>query len=156
MRRGACPKPSRDAMNRLVTPWVIRHGRCDDLDAVLALWDLSDASPTVTDSIEPLRSLLEFDPQALLVADARGEVVGSLIAAWNGWRGSFYRLAVAPEYRRGGLATVLVREGENRLRERGAIRLDAVVAADECAAMSFWRSAGYHYQSDRSRFVRNI
>jgi ribosomal protein S18 acetylase RimI-like enzyme len=83
-------------------------------------------------------------------------VVGSLIAAWNGWRGSFYRLAVHPEHRRNGLATRLVREGEKRLRDRGAVRLDAIVAADEVGAMSFWRAVGYEHQGDRSRFVRNF
>jgi ribosomal protein S18 acetylase RimI-like enzyme len=110
----------------------------------------------VTDSIEPLRGLLALDPQSVLVADADGDIVGTLIAAWNGWRGSFYRLAVAPEHRRRGLATVLLREGENRLRERGAVRIDAIVAADEAGAMSFWGSAGYNRQNDRSRFVRNF
>ena len=139
-----------------MTGWIIRDGRREDLDAVLALWALSGSLPTVTDSVESLRRLLAVDPQAVLVADAHGEIVGSLIAAWNGWRGSFYRLAVAPNHRRRGLATVLVREGENRLRERGAVRLDAIVAADESAAMSFWRAAGYHHQSDRARFVRNF
>jgi ribosomal protein S18 acetylase RimI-like enzyme len=143
-------------MNRLVMSCDIRCGRGEDLDAVLSLWALADALPTVTDSVEPLRRLLAFDSQAVLVADAKGEIVGSLIAAWNGWRGSFYRLAVAPEHRRRGLATVLVREGENQLRQRGAVRLDAIVAADESAAMSFWRAAGYQRQSDRSRFVRNF
>jgi ribosomal protein S18 acetylase RimI-like enzyme len=143
-------------MNRLVTGWIIRSGSSDDLDAVLALWGLSHALPTVTDRAEPLRGLLRFDPQAVLVAEAHGEVVGSLIAAWNGWRGSFYRLAVAPEQRRCGLATALVREGENRLRERGAVRLDAIVAAEEAHAMSFWKAAGYERQSDRARFVRNF
>jgi ribosomal protein S18 acetylase RimI-like enzyme len=143
-------------MNRLVTRWLIRYARRGDLDAVLALWERSDASPSVTDSIEPLQGLLAFDPRAILIADARGAIVGSLIATWNGWRGSFYRLAVAPEFRRGGLATMLVREGEGRLREHGAVRLDAVVTADQGAAMSFWRSAGYQYQSDRRRFVRNL
>jgi ribosomal protein S18 acetylase RimI-like enzyme len=143
-------------MNRPVRRWVIRYGTGEDLDSVLALWDLSGASPTVTDHIEPLRALLAFDPQAVLVANASGALIGSLIAAWNGWRGSLYRLAVAPEHRRGGLATALVREGENRLRERGAMRLDAIVTADDDAAMGFWRSAGYDYQRDRSRFVRNL
>jgi ribosomal protein S18 acetylase RimI-like enzyme len=110
----------------------------------------------VTDRIESLRSLLAVDPHALLIADARGDVVGSLIAAWNGWRGSFYRLAVHPEHRRSGLATRLVREGEKRLRDRGAVRLDAIVAADEEGAMSFWSAVGYEHQRDRSRFVRNF
>jgi ribosomal protein S18 acetylase RimI-like enzyme len=136
--------------------WSIRSGTRDDLDAVLDLWTLSDVLPTVTDSTRGLRCLLAVDPQALLVADARGEMAGSLIAAWNGWRGSFYRLTVHPDHRRRGLATRLVREGEKRLRERGAVRLDAIVAADEVAAMSFWAAVGYQRQSDRSRFVRNF
>jgi ribosomal protein S18 acetylase RimI-like enzyme len=139
-----------------VTSWSIRRGSGEDLDAVLALWALSGAPPSVTDGIEPLRSLVAIDPQALLVADAGHEVAGSLIAAWNGWRGSFYRLAVHPDHRRRGLATRLVREGEKRLRERGAVRLDAIVVADELAALSFWKAVGYDRQNERSRFVRNF
>lgn len=136
--------------------WIIRSGEHDDLGALLALWERSQAVPTVTDRLEPLLGLLAFDPQAVLVAETHGEVVGSLIAGWNGWRGSFYRLAVAPDQARRGLATDLVREGENRLRERGAVRLDAIVTADEANAMSFWKAVGYERQSDRSRFVRNF
>jgi ribosomal protein S18 acetylase RimI-like enzyme len=117
---------------------------------------MSDATPSTTDNVGALRRLLTTDPQALIVADARGEVVGSLIAAWNGWRGSFYRLAVHPGHRRRGLATLLVREGEKRLRDRGAVRLDALVAVDQPAALSFWSAAGFERQSDRSRFVRNL
>jgi ribosomal protein S18 acetylase RimI-like enzyme len=123
---------------------------------VLDLWTRSDAPPTVTDRREALALLLSVDPRALLVADAGGELVGSLIAAWNGWRGSFYRLAVRPDHRRRGLATRLVREGERHLRERGAIRLDALVAADEVGALGFWSSTGYAWQEERRRFVRNF
>lgn len=142
-------------MNPRLGIWGIRCGTHDDLDAVLDLWRLSDTLPTVTDGIEPLHGLLAADPQALLVAEARGEVVGSLIAAWNGWRGSFYRLAVRPDQRRHGLATFLLREGERHLRQCGAVRLDAIVTADEVAAISFWNAVGYELQDDRSRFVRN-
>ncbi len=135
---------------------MIRDGMPDELGAVLELWARAEAQPSATDTIESLRRLLAVDPQALLVSDARGEVVGSLIAAWNGWRGSFYRLAIHPDRRRRGLATLLVREGERRLRKRGALRLDAIVAVDDSAAMRFWMAVGYEQQLDRSRFVRNL
>jgi len=82
---------------------------------------------SVSDSPEGLAGLLTADPQALLVAELDGVLAGSLIAAWDGWRGSFYRLAVSPEHRRKGLATMLLREGERRLRERGAVRLASVI-----------------------------
>jgi ribosomal protein S18 acetylase RimI-like enzyme len=134
----------------------IRVGTPGDFRGLLELWSTSGAQPTRTDAVEPLRKLLAADPEALIVADASGEVVGSLIAAWNGWRGSFYRLAVHPKHRRRGLATLLVRHGETRLRERGAVRLDAVVASDDAAAMSFWGAVGYDHQRSRSRFVRNF
>jgi ribosomal protein S18 acetylase RimI-like enzyme len=143
-------------MNRRLNHSSIRCGTADDLNAVLELWSTSGAPTTVTDALQPLRVLLDADPQALLVADASGELVGSLIIAWNGWRGSLYRLTVRPDHRRRGLASRLVREGETRLRKRGAARLDAIVASDDAAAMSFWGAAGYERQLSRSRFVCNL
>jgi hypothetical protein len=44
--------------------------------------------------------LLSRDPEALLIARGGGEVIGSLIVGWDGWRGSFYRLAVHQSWRR--------------------------------------------------------
>ena len=136
--------------------WSVRRGSGEDLDAILALWALSGLSLRVTDSVELLSRLLAFDAEAVLIADAETEVVGSLIAAWNGWRGGFYRLAVAPDYRRRGLATVLVREGESRLRQRGAVRVDTTIPTDDGVALGFWTAAGYRRDGARSRLVRSF
>ena len=98
--------------------------------------------------------LVERDADSLLLAEAGGRIVGSLIVAWDGWRGSFYRLAVHPDWRRRGIATALIRAGEDRLRALGAVRLTAIVASEEHAAMTLWQAAGYERQVDVSRFVR--
>jgi len=135
--------------------WSIRSGGVQDIAAVLDLWAAAGSPPSVTDSRDGLTGLLAADPQALLVAELDGVLTGSLIAAWDGWRGSFYRLAVSPEHRRKGLATMLLREGERCLRERGTVRLTAIVADDDPTAMSFWRAAGYECQQHRARFVRH-
>jgi ribosomal protein S18 acetylase RimI-like enzyme len=134
--------------------WRIHGAGGEDIAPVLALWDAAGSLPSVSDSAEGLARLLAADPEALLVAEFGGVLAGSLIAAWDGWRGSFYRLAVAPEHRRKGLATMLVREGERRLRERGAVRLTAIVAEDEAHAIAFWRAVGYERQRHQARFVR--
>jgi ribosomal protein S18 acetylase RimI-like enzyme len=136
--------------------WTIRSAAEKDIASVLDLWVVADSVPSVSDSPEGLARLVAVDPRALLVAEFDGVLVGSLIAAWDGWRGSFYRLAVSPEHRRKGLATMMLREGEQRLRERGALRLTAIVADDEEGAMAFWRAAGYERQQHRARFVRHI
>lgn len=46
-------------------------------------------------------------PAALLVAERDGEIVGALIAAWDGWRGNMYRLAVRDGHRRQGIGFAL-------------------------------------------------
>jgi ribosomal protein S18 acetylase RimI-like enzyme len=138
-----------------VTP-ILRAGTAADIDAALALWRRAEAGPSSTESADDLRWLLERDPEALLLADAEGEIVGSLIAGWDGWRGTFYRLAVDPAHRRRGLATELVRGGEERLRALGAKRLNAIVESEGADAMAFWASAGYELQTARSRFVKNL
>lgn len=69
-------------------------------------------------------------------------MIGSLIAAWDGWRGSFYRLAVHPDHRRRGIGTALLREGERRLRARGAVRLTAILAGADPVAAGFWEAVG--------------
>jgi ribosomal protein S18 acetylase RimI-like enzyme len=135
--------------------WTIRNATEQDIASVLDLWAVAGSLPTVSDSPDGLAALLAADPQALLVAELDGVLTGSLIAAWDGWRGSFYRLAVAPAHRRKGLATMLLREGERRLRLRGAARLTAIVADDKAGAMAFWQAAGYERQQHRARFVRS-
>jgi ribosomal protein S18 acetylase RimI-like enzyme len=154
--------------------WTIRTATPQDLDAVLALWRAADVHPATGSHREGLERLLASDGEALLVAElpvpgsgsgsgprpssaAPGiALVGSLIAVWDGWRGSFYRLAVHPEHRREGLATELVREGERRLAAHDAERLTAIVADEDPWAHEFWAAAGYERQSGRERFVREL
>jgi ribosomal protein S18 acetylase RimI-like enzyme len=126
------------------------------VDAVLDVWRRADAEPTITDDAESVRALLRRDPDALLVVEAGGGLIGTVIAAWNGWRGSVYRLAVVPEHRRRGVARALVGAAERRLTERGARRIDAIVAPSRPDAMAFWAALGFQRQADRTRFIRNV
>jgi ribosomal protein S18 acetylase RimI-like enzyme len=140
----------------------VRPGAPDELDAVLSVWRRAEVEPTVSDDLESLRRLLAHDRRSLLVAEvqdhdgANREIVGTVIAAWDGWRGNLYRLAVLPEHRRRGVGLELVRHAERELRRQGAIRLTAVVVEDDDHATGFWEAAGYERQSLRLRFVKNF
>ena len=90
------------------------------------------------------------------MAEIADTVVGSVIVGWDGWRGSLYRLAVAPEHRRAGIASALVREAELRLRRRGARRLTVIVVGDDPVAAEFWAATGLTRQANRERFVRDL
>ena len=89
------------------------------------------------------------------MAEEAGRIGGTLIAAWDGWRGHFYRLAVLPELRRRGIGRALVRPGEEQLRAAGATRLAAIVVDRSEQAAGFWTAAGYAHQAEGRRFVKN-
>ena len=131
----------------------LRTGRLPDLEHVLTLWSVAGSVPTSTDDVASLTRLLAHDPAALVLAEADGVVVGSVIAGWDGGRGSVYRLAVAPSYRRGGLGSKLLAEAERRLADLGAVRLQAIVDDTDAGATAFWGSTGWEQQSHRLRFV---
>jgi GNAT superfamily N-acetyltransferase len=93
---------------------------------------------------------------ALLLATSGLGILGVVIAAWDGWRGNLYRLAVHREHRRGGVGIALVRAAEEHLRRQGATRITALVAYDDPVAATFWDSVGYPQDPQIGRRVRTI
>lgn len=132
----------------------VRSGRLEDATSVLELWRISGALPTETDDLQSIIRVLNNNNDALIVAEADGGIVASVIAAWDGWRGNLYRLAVNPDRRREGIATRLVREAEGRLIARGAVRLSILVPKKGPAA-EFWSRMGYSEDIRVSRFVKS-
>jgi ribosomal protein S18 acetylase RimI-like enzyme len=137
-------------------PCSIRACGPGELGQVLELWAKAALGPGATDDAEALRALLAFDPDALLVAEAEGRLVGALIVAWDGWRANMYRLCVHPGHRRRGVARRLIRGGEESARGRGARRISALVLRDDQLARAAWEAADYRPHEGMGRFVKNI
>ena len=135
---------------------LVRPGRPEEIPEVLALWREAGSVPGVSDDPASLEPLLETSADALLVAQVEGRVAGTVIAGWDGWRGSLYRLAVRPPVRRRGIALGLVAEAERRLAAKGARRLSAIVLSEHDPAVALWISAGYHHDTRVGRYVRTL
>ena len=122
---------------------------------MLELWSAARSAYAQTrDDTTVVERLLAADPEALLVVERDGRVLGALIAAWDGWRGHLYRLAVLPEERRRGIGLALVREGERRLLARGARKVIAPVGRGDERAEGLWAAAGYELQGNVGRWER--
>ena len=136
---------------------VVVECRPGEASIVVELWREARGGYAMSaDEGEDLRVLLAERPESVLVAKLDGVIVGALIAAWDGWRGNMYRLAVRAEHRRRGIGLALVRAGEDRLRRQGAHRITALVAHGDPAAAAFWESAGYPTDPLLGRRVRNL
>ncbi len=138
---------------------TIRPCHSNECATVLNLWNEAGAIPSVTDSLDELLRLVRDNSDMFLVAESKGQIVGTVIAGWDGWRGNIYRLAVLPDYRRQGIGKALVSEAERRLLVRGAKRISALVAHEETLAVLFWDAllnAGYSRDLRIVRYAKTM
>ncbi|GAU70503.1 putative acetyltransferase [Streptomyces sp. NBRC 110611] len=137
-----------DLLTRPATP--------DDLDSVLAFWKTAAEGTSISDDPDGVARLVARDPESLLLALRRGELVGTLIAGFDGWRCHLYRLAVHPDHRRQGIASALLTAAEERFRALGGRRGDAMVLDRNEPAQHAWRAAGYAPEPQWSRWVKHL
>nr|WP_277912933.1 GNAT family N-acetyltransferase [Frankia torreyi] len=147
------PRPGSGRENRRVR---IRTGRDGDVELLLAFWQSAAHGTSVSDDAAGVAALLAHDPQAVLVAEVDGTVVGTLIAGWDGWRCHLYRLAVAPEHRRAGVARALLAAARERFLALGGRRIDAMVDDTNTRAHALYRAADYRSQSSWTRWVHPL
>lgn len=137
--------------------FALRAGTAADVDELLNLWtEAAENSEQAPDTREAVTALLGRDPGALIVADHDGELIGSVIAGWDGWRCHLYRLAVHPAWRRRGVGSTLLRAAEDRFRAVGAARADAMVLHGNDLGQTLWRAEGYRSQDEWRRWVKPL
>ena len=139
-----------------MTDFTIREARPEELEAIIRFWEGIDRHTGLPDRVEYLQVFHAFAPDLLLVAEADGQIVGTVIGSWDGWRAQIARLATHRDWRRRGIARALVQEVERRLRARGAKRVYALVDKRSPPAIPFWESYGYTPNENIVQYSRNL
>ncbi|WP_217551782.1 GNAT family N-acetyltransferase [Streptomyces sp. GbtcB6] len=135
------------------------HIRCatlSDIDTALRFWRDAAEGTSISDDRGGVDRLLATDPEALLLAELDGELVGTVIAGFDGWRCHLYRLAVHPERRRRGIGSALLAAADERFVRLGGRRADAMVLVRNETAHHAWRAAGYQSQEQWRRWVKPL
>lgn len=110
---------------------------------VRELWVASGLEIRPGDEPEGIARKLLRDPRLFLVAEENGEIVGTVMGAWDGRRGWIYHLGVRPDHHRKGVATRLIAELESRMKRAGIPKVNALIYPSNEASLKFFASAGY-------------
>ena len=121
----------------------IRPFQIEDETAVVALWRECDLVRPWNDPQKDIQRKLAVRPDLFLVGLVEGRLVACVMAGYEGHRGWLNYLAVAPEYRRQGLARALVDEAERLLRAAGCPKINLQVRTTNAGVIEFYRRLGY-------------
>ena len=121
----------------------IRPFAAADEDAVVALWEEAGLTRAWNDPHKDIARKLRVRPEWLLVAEAGTEIVGTVMAGYDGHRGWVNYLAVSPTHRRVGLGRALMAEAERLLADAGCPKVNLQLRAGNDEALAFYAALGY-------------
>jgi len=129
--------------------WTIHPMGINDYAQVIALLARCEGvGQTASDSRAEIQAFLERNPGLSRVARVQDQVVGTSLCGHDARRGTIYHLAVDPRHRRQGIATALVDDCLQGLRDLGVRKCNLVAFADNAPGRAFWEGSGWTWRSD--------
>ena len=133
----------------------IRPMTIADYPAVFALWSASLTSARdIDDSPQAIERFLSRNPGTSVVAEVKGEIVGSILCGHDGRRGCLYHVAVDAAHRRCGVGQAMVRACLAALRTEGIHRCALVAFTKNEGGNAFWKAMGFAQREDL--FYRDV
>ena len=116
-------------------------------DGVAALWQEAFPDPQPWNAPEiTIPAKLAMQPDLFLVAIDGDEIIGSILAGYDGHRGWLYAVAVLKKHRRRGVGSALVREAERCLQELGCVKINLQIQSTNASVAEFYRRLGYEVE----------
>jgi ribosomal protein S18 acetylase RimI-like enzyme len=111
---------------------------------VIALWksvlgyDAPHNEPGLT-----IDKKIATDDKLFFVATNGEQLIGTVMAGYDGHRGWIYSVAVAPEQRRRGVGSQLVRHAELALTRKGCVKINLQIMEGNESVTAFYESLGF-------------
>lgn len=132
-------------------PIKIRSFLPQDEAGTIALWEVVfPGEAPWNNPVDVIARKQTVQPELFFVAVAGDDVIGTVMAGFDGVRGWVHHLAVAPAFRRSGLATELMRCAEQGLKAMGCAKLNLQVRATNLEVIDFYRSLGFEVEDRAS------
>jgi ribosomal protein S18 acetylase RimI-like enzyme len=123
----------------------IRKLTISDYEEMVKLWSRARLpyKPKGRDSKETITIEMRANPEFFIGTFEDNRLIGIVIITCDMRRGWINRLAVEPDYRKRGVAKILVGESEKILRKHGVRIFCALIDDDNAASQALFKECGY-------------
>lgn len=129
---------------------TIRTMRIEDYPKVYRLWmGISGFGiRSLDDSKEGVERFLKRNPDTSIVAEADGQIVGTILCGHDGRRGCFYHVCVKEGFRKHGIGKEMAVAAMKALQAEKINKVCLIAFADNTVGNQFWKSVGWTFRRD--------
>lgn len=122
----------------------IRTYEPSDEPQVIALWnEVFDYPAPHNDPALTIQKKIETQDDLFFVAAHENQIIGTLLAGYDGHRGWIYLLAVNDAHRRNGLGSQLITHAEQQLAARGCLKVNLQLVGSNADTITFYEGLGF-------------
>ncbi len=137
---------------------MIRLMSVKDYEKVYALWTGTKGMGmrSLDDSQEGIKKFLNRNPNTCYVYEEEGSIIGCILCGHDGRRAYIYHAAVAENYRRKGIGSLLLKQVYDSLEKEGINKAALVVFSNNTIGNSFWKNQGWEKREDLNYYNKVI
>ena len=122
----------------------IRNYHQSDKESVISLWkEVFNPNQYHNDPEVAINMKNKCNDNLFFIAEEDNQIIGSVIAGFDGHRGWLYYLAVHPSYRRKGIGTLLVRKALKELEKLDCLKVNLQIHGDNKTVIDFYEKNGF-------------
>ncbi len=133
-------KPNMGLQNQTLQ---IRSYQAPDQDKVIEIWKKCGLIVPQNDPRQDIQTKLTVQPDLFLVGVFRQEIIGTVMAGFEGHRGWINYLAVLPEYQHAGFGQQLMQKAEILLKNKGCPKINLQVRTTNIQVIEFYKKLGF-------------
>ena len=121
----------------------IRPFTPSDVGAIITLWEKCGLVVPQNDPWRDIMRKMQVDPELLLVGEAKGQIIATVMAGYEGHRGWINYAAVHPEHRKQGHGRRMMLAAEEALVKLNCPKINLQVRSHNAPVIAFYRALGY-------------
>lgn len=133
----------RKAKNDTLDPMNIRQFSPADSSDVIALWTRCELVVPWNDPLKDIQRKLKVQPELFLVGEVDQEIVGSVMAGYEGHRGWINYLSVSPDHQGKQYARQLIEKVESLLLSQDCPKINLQIRSTNKRVIEFYEHLGY-------------
>jgi len=139
-----------------LTNLKIRDFKIEEYDILIELWEKAELPyrPLGRDSKENISKQLEQPNISFLFVEKEDKIIGSIIISHDGRKGWINRVAILPEYRNLGIASLLIDDAEKRLKKIGIDIVACLIEDWNLKSLKLFDKLGYVRHPDIIYFTK--